>query len=533
MYEDIIKLIKDKISFLNLDYARLKFTLLVSSILFVVSHIYLATNDFINEDDINLMGKTFSLGSGRWSRDMVGGIYHNYYLSTLMFLGALLLITFIVCIIVEIFDIKSKINIFLLAFFTATIPTNVYIFSYQHNIITYILAFFLATFSFYIIVKFKKNNMIIASFLLAFSVGIYQSYFSVVAALSVFWMIYLIIEKEYTVKELIKEGVRIIVYILLSIVIYLLMLKLMLSLNTEVLTAYKGAENIGKLPPLNMWGQLIVKTYSNFMSYFFTSKYIYHSTFTVIINAFLLITMVVNIFVFAKKKLAKDSEKNAKIIMLVILVMLIPFGVELMSFVAYTVDTNNLNTHSYVFVYAFCVYLFDKYNSMYSSNLRHKNIHIVSYLLVFIFAFSDVVYSNYLITNITYLKMDRHTKFTTEYLNRLVMRIQSVEGFDAKNNIVMFVGRPEDNGILNFTEVVEHQGYWGGDIVGMATDESYKFRGLTKSLLGEKFEISTREERNEFQATHSEEINEMGVYPQSNSIRLIDGVLVVKLNFTE
>ena len=513
-----MKKIKDIITKL---YSKYKITIFSSIIFTFITHFYYFTKRLGNEDDLGyLIFSDNALTSGRWNN---GTLFTTSLMSPpIKFLFVLLVLSLVSIMICDIFKIKSIKNKILIPLLLSTFPTLALSFSYLFMVEVYMTSLFLAVFAIWITLK-HKYGFILGSISIAFSLGNYQSYISISVGLIIIYILKEILNKEDS-KELLKKILKLLIMGLLGIAVYFFILNILLKLNHSVLSDYKGANSMG-IPPLSEWPKQLFRTYKHFIGYFIGLSYYKVSKFESITRIILiLLTLILLIYNIKKDKLYKN---RTNIIILLILFITLPLSLNIVDFMAYKTELSSLQIYNFVLVYIICVVILEHQNKLKTFNYIYN---IIILLLIII------SYQNYITTNKYYYKLETLYTYTEQFNNRLLTRIENTKGYNY-NMPVMFIGNdnssflktlynyPNTNDTLTYDQAL-----WGGIYIGYA--DLYSFNNDKKifKLLENQFGVSliraNEEERKK--VLNTKEYNKMNTYPEYESIKIIDGILVVK-----
>lgn len=155
---------------------------------------------------------------------------------------ALVYITLTTIVIVELFDIKEKLTIFLIGGILVSFPVVTSTMAYLYTADGYMLAMLLATIAVY--VGIERHNIIIGSIALCASLGIYQAYLSFSLILFCVYFIYAILKQKYTDKELNIQILRQIALIILGSGLYFIAYKTAIKLQNMEITSYQGMNTV-------------------------------------------------------------------------------------------------------------------------------------------------------------------------------------------------------------------------------------------------------------------------------------------------
>ena len=173
------------------------------------TYLFIFTNKFPNYDDLKfLFGKGYSLTSGRWGLDLLARVLPNYSMPWLHGMLSILLLTLSVCLIVDIFQIKSITLQCLLAALIISFPSEIGTMLYMFTSSSYAVAFLLSVLSVFLFEKKGLYLKILAGIMLILSLSIYQAYIAVAASFLVLRIAQrLLLSEEQPLYIIISQGV--------------------------------------------------------------------------------------------------------------------------------------------------------------------------------------------------------------------------------------------------------------------------------------------------------------------------------------
>lgn len=482
----------------------------------IFGHIYTFFNHVFRHDGVlNIYGLGATHISGRWGLDLLYRIRDVFFgNNTIPFVNGMLSILLIAIssiFVIKILNLKNKYLCVLLGISMVSFPVVSAIFSYMYTAPAYFLSLFLNVFAIYILSKnFNIKNAIIALTLLVISLGIYQAFISVSMTLAIIVLVRKIIEEYKDYKTVLIMGFKYLFIFLISIVLYLLLVKFFVSINNIQLTDYKGMNEMGTLE-ISKIPYAIFKAYESF---FFLKWFNINSLWFMRAIMFLLMAisgvLVLSIF---KNNIKKMREK----MLFVLLIALFPLAVNIVYLFSTSKEyyVSGISCYSYVFSFAFLIYLFEYVNN---KKLGYKKIISLSLLLISII---NVCYIY--INNFSYYKIYAENKQVEAFYNRLLTRIEMLPNY--KSNLMVYY-IDENNKKINLegfgSTFVLPNGY---SIRSSEIINSYTWRYQMKYYTGVYFE-PYKEVDNEM--INNLEVINMDVYPNNNSIKIINDVIVVK-----
>lgn len=509
--EKIVEKLKD-------FYQKYKYAFCSSVIFTFITHLYFFSSRFANEDDLNYLSNNVRmLSSGRFT---TGTLFTGeLQIPIVKFLCVIIVLAIVSVLICDLFQVKKNRDMVLLSLVLSTFPVFSMAFGYLFMTEVYMMALLFSVLAVYLTVKFKYG-IIVSSFLIAFSLGNYQSYIGVASGLSVLYLIKMILDSA-DLKDIGKTFVKLLIMGVLGIFLYFLILKIYLNIFDVSLSNYKGADSMG-IPPVSEWIRLFIRTYKDFIGYFLGRTFYKSTIFYIVVRLILFFLC----FIVLLKRMKVNHYKNWYL--LLICIILLPLAINVVDFMVYKTTISVLNIYQFVLIYVACIIIIS-----YKGNEKNK---FNSWILVFsIVCLVTVGYENFVLINKYYLKIEEFYDYTVSITNRLLTRIEGVEGYNY-DMPVMFVGEIGDNFynlLMNKDPwediVITDQGLWGRYI---GFEDIYYFESERKIIDFIKYShgvfLKSVDYLKREEIKKMEELKNMDAWPSNNSIKIIDNVLVVK-----
>ena len=512
-----------------------------------LAHGYALANNYIYHDATILNGLGTTFGLGRWALGYVGHIndliFGNYHLPFLNIVISLIFIALSAMVVVDVLDVSSKFMSAFIGAIFSVYPVVTSTFAYNFSATYYFFALLLAVLAVKIITdvtetennpKTLKNDkiksrlyiksLVQAVLLLALSAGFYQAYLSVAVTLALtVIMIELVVPGENReLASTIRKGITYVVVFIVSLVVYLIVNKISFIVMKPPATGYQGAEDMGSLSLAKIPGRFI-QTYLHFFYIKWnginkaTCMWVFIIAFVVVAAACIVVFLV------------KNKQPKANIILFIVALALMPLAVNLV-YVMSTNDSYSVHTlmrFATVFVLITPAILIEKmYNvaeikgDTLATTFKLPMIVEVTLLAVITFCY---IYLN----NMAYIKMNLVQEEMTSYFTVLEARICSTEGYNDETPIV-FSGEfnISDNYLTDINDVYDDvvilgYEYKAGDLINKESWKNYmKYHaGFAPNIIEAPESLYS-----------SEEFANLQVYPDADSIKMIDGVIVVKLS---
>lgn len=488
----------------------------ISAIVFgFIAHIYMFTNKLPNFDDIaymNKFGTTFRYG--RWFLWVLGATaYHLEFVFSLPWMNGLLtLLTLAVSagIIAELLGLKTKVANGLLGAALIVFPSWTTTFFYMFTAPYYGFAVLLAVLSVYFVVRHKRG-IILSSVLLACSLGIYQAYLPFTATLYVV-LLFAMLYEHYNYAEILKRSLYYLFSLATGVICYFILMRLSLLLTGQELTVYKGISSMGKMS-LARIPELMHIIWNNFfgiflnnnleISYNLITKGMYLSLF--IICGVLIATLII-----------KNIKDKAYLKGIEVIVLTLVFIVAINSiYIMCEEGIYSIMYYSYAFLLIFPLVLIDRTIEWKESGLT-VGVEYIGMLILCVGVFSYCHFAN-----AQYLSLHLSYEQSYSFCNTLITQIKSTEGYKDDMPVVLAGEKFVDDSLYH-NEVMSAYAISGKDdalIDAYSRHEFFWFycgfdaRFMTVGELSDAAQM---------------EIDKMPNYPNEGSIKIIDGVIVVK-----
>jgi len=487
------------------------------------------TNELPNHDDIvSMFSRNDTLSVGRWFifvPSSIGSRFHTPWVSGTL---ALLTLCLSAVLIVRALKIKQTIWILLTCVLCVTNPVISNTLAYMFTADAYFISLLLAVGGMAVTDRYRFG-WIAGGVFLGLSLGIYQTYIFTAVALFGIRYLSLLFSKETDDKALLKKLAQYALALALGVIVYMVGLKVMLAYRGVALGSYKGASDV---LTGNISLAFITNALKQIYQYFLIPQLwkltgMFHNGFAIFAFGLSLVLNLGMTIYLAVKLPKKSALRYVLITVVTILTPLLVNG-------AYLVDANSVHV---CMQYALVIPLIQtmvllecvrQTETDAGKQLLKQGRLALSYLVAIAFLLLGLNWFGY--SNHAYAVMQ--LQFDSHYAlaNRMVDRIEQTEGFTA-DTPVYFSGVPasgnyqgvRDDEIAYFANTVAF-GY-GKDYAYFLNDEyTKKFLANYLGVYYPDGDSSTLE-----QATHNSEIMQMPCFPEKDSVKQINGIIVVKL----
>lgn len=351
------------------------------------------------------------------------------------------------------------------------------------------------------------------SLLLCLSLAIYQSYISLVVVLSICYLIIQLLENKMTVRGAWKWIGRQAVIYVLALVSYYVIWKGILLLTDRVATDYQGISSVGQIT-LSTILNACVKSVKNLVLYLVEWNYFNNPiTAYAFLNTLFIVCFAI---VFVVAVIKGKVYKNMAQLLMIILCMIA--GVPIISIWCFTSDTvayRPMMMHSVCALYILGLLLFDRWLHPKVSTL----IGIGTAAMVFNFA---------LMANISYFYLEKCYEKSYYTGSQIMERIELVQTEHDEITQIAFIGNRRDE-----VDVIES---FPGDrihILAGLLEQDLLFDSVhTYYYLQNVFDLDlSRVSAEEIAVLQErEDVKDMPEWPAVDSVQVIDGILVIKLD---
>lgn len=523
------KMIKRDAIFPNIGVQQ-KLAFIVTIIGMLTTHFYMFLNKIINHDDVNrlLVGDTDAakIQHGRWAGvifDHVSGSsvsipYIIGMISTLSVAAACVVL-------ISLLDVRKRISIVLICLLICTFPVSANIFLYNYIADIYFISLFLALWGIWLIRQTKWWQRGAGIILLTLSCGCYQAFWCVGIGVLFICFLFDFLEEKEDKRVLGKKAIKCIVMAGTSMALYLAINKVIQGATGFDAIAYQGLNTMGKFQGLLGMIKVIIVTYFEFLSFFYIKGFFTNSLIMIIIN---IILTFLTILMFVKK--GREKRRTFFYWMVVLLIICtIPIASNLIS-IASQNQTHVLMQYALLLPYIICLVLLEYDDKKEAESAGHSVIRAATYFMIIC-----VIYKGYVTDNEIYFRQQLNYEATYSYTLRLLYRIEEFEGYTPDMKIALINETPQINDHItimqeNYPDDMEYFEYLN-DMVGTEPRTFVKrandISDFCKYYHG--YDLKLTDINSLPDLAETDEFLEMDTYPRTNGMKIINGVLVIKL----
>lgn len=508
------------------DVSLLKRCMLMTLIWGLVAHAYGFLNFTISHDSLEAL---YSGAAETEWKISIGRIFVTIYrlftrgLLTAPWLIGLLSLVWIglsVYLVARIFEKKTNVFIILISgIMTVNLTVTALTATFLHDLDIDMFALLMMVLAVYLWKKYCRG-FCVGIVLITFALGLYQSYLSVAIALIIIVSITDLLDGK-SFKTVMLHGIKGIIMLAGSAILYLALMNLICNITGVLLNdSYNSMSQIFDSSVSSLFWNSI-KSYYYWFVYFLSPASLYHSALIGAANILLGICMfgIVCIAIFG------EGLGGLEKLLLLLLGGLLPLGMNISCVLSHGV-LHGLMMYAFCFVYLLALLLAEwmKKNAQ-ASKARFAN--AMQLLMIAIVVL--VIWNGIPISNAAYLKKDLERQQTLSLMTRVTARMDSLEDYESGVTPVAFVGKIDMDEMPGF-EVFEGDGNTTG-VQGLTANDQIKnyrdYEAYFKYILN--IPINLCEEETRLELWETETVQNMMVFPEEGCMKMVDGILVVKM----
>lgn len=500
----------------NIDWHKIAVIFVSTFVWGMIAHGFMFFNKFSWGDDVANMyyfGTTEELG--RWMLEILRRIFIFFFETNcsqpfVNGMGSMFCIGCAICLLTDLIPFEKDSSLIAISGAFVTIPTMLSMFTYMFTAFAYMIGMLMSVTGVWIVCKGKPHIIRFAAgaLLICASIGVYQAWLPM--ALSVFLLYFLIetisndtvICKKYWGRAFYYLGVCV-----AALVLYLIINEYILMTKAIVMNDHAN---------LNTYGIVSVPEYLNRILYayriFFRPSRTFYPSFISKVYKVMLLWVVI----LTGYQLVKGFRQSmAKGLQTILLLMLFPLAVCFVNVLSG--DAFVLVLYPYTLVYLYFIWLLER-EGYEKGKIYGVWRHRFGILLVLCMCLWLSRYSN-----VSYMKANLVQERTIAYYTTLITRMQSTEGY-SENMPVAYVNDTQNKSLATVTITED---LYPEPVVPHTFLNDYSWKLFIKEWCGfspQEVDFTKREELEML-----EEVQDMPIYPNDGSIRIIDGILVVKM----
>ena len=493
----------------------------------IITHITMMTETIMSQDGIwNSMQYSragdWVIALGRWGIELAGRLNNFVAIPSITTMLCLFLMAVSTVFIVDIFNFKSEYSALFTGMIMVVSPCLTATMLYVYTSVAYCVNMLLAILAIWFIYKFKykKIGIVISALCFMFSLSIYQSYMGVTVGLCIMLSIIELLKDNSKIKDVFINIGKTVLAVLSGGILYYILTMLILNLTGIDMATYKGAESFGIKEIFASLGTNILNTYKNFVEFFFKDVIVYNTNYRrdiwyILFFIGFIVTFIVKL---AKLKVESKKEKIFKIVLASLMVLLMPIGLNIINIIAVGTEIYALTATQMILVIPFVLALVESLEILNSI----KWIVLISCMCI--------CGTYYLSDSASYsaLKLTYNQAYSSTM--RVFDRIETTPGYE-KDMPLLLAGIIGNN---NYPRTMNLYGYTIGELANNTV-----FHGTYGGQIGTwinymrvffGLDIQMCDTDTYYRIVTGEDYKDMEMFPAEDSIRIIDGVVVVKLS---
>lgn len=506
---------------------RNKKVFLLTCIIGILTHAFRMTNVMLNADATNYLksiGVSWVISLGRFLLPVVEKIRGNYEVTWLIGVISIILIAFSAMLVAEILDIKGTVGLVILSAVMVANPVVTSTMAYMYTADGYMIGLFFAVLCAYAAEKWKKwkgwQGIVLGGLALTISLGFYQAFVSTTIILMMLILMAKLLDGNVKWNQIWTTVGRFALTGILGVGIYGIILKIVWTVGGFGTTSYMGMDS-GEGFSAHMLSTAAIDTYIDFARYFIVRYQI--NCYNVMNVLFFICTASVLILVLTKRRLWKQVGRW---VLVCALLLLLPFAGFIFEFasegVSYTSTTMEYGVN---LIYLIPIVFWQNVDTgagefrewVRPAYLKKKGFYVVTCLLLLCICFHFTV-----IANQAYRSMKNANTKLEMLINRMEMRMEMEDGYQEDMEVAV-VGHCFQN-----PEYVYAAPMMSGVVSNIFLTQPDEYVSVMNWHLGTDYKVAGFGRTSEL--VHSEEFATMEEWPVDNSVKVIDGTMVLYLN---
>lgn len=500
-------------------------------------HFYMFTNKFLNYFEMNniLTGMSFYKGDtveqGKWFIPILSSVSTVYSMPAVNGIIGITFLSVFNLLVCDLLKIKGRFFGILTGLVIMTYPSVASYFSYGVNTDVLTIAPCMGVLSILIIEKSKEhqNNkqrfvgIGLGILLIGLTIGSYQPFFAIIIA-CVYTILFVrtAVEAE-SFEKTFKNICFYLIVLGLGFLTYYIGLQIAVAFTGVQLGDYHG---VNEMASFTLKGIVkgFVYTYIYFFRYFFTLEYANY-TLLVVTNVILSLLL---IWMTCYQLMKRQKRRIKEMVTGFLLLVLLPLGTNASPFLMADRVGNGVDRYmmfSILFTYflVICMMVSFPWNEAFKRVVTRHTVQWITTLAVL----ATVISGTYM-CNQAYYRMETMTEQESALLNRVVGRMEEVEGW-SKEIPVYFANCSNLFNDNYDVDIPQFETLTRMD--GTKLEPWYNRSAIAKYMrVYLHFPVNEATEEQGKQLEQTEEYQQMGIYPAENSIQIINNVMVVKFN---
>ena len=461
--------------------------------------------------------------SGRWGINVIDTLRKNLAFPSITTVFSIIITAVNAIFIVDLLNLKSKISSVVTGTFLAVSPCLTMTLLYPYTADAYCFSFLFATLAAWCIYREKHRvaGGIFGAIFTMFTLSLYQGYLGAIVALCVLKPIIDILKGDKKYKQIfINIGISILI-VIVGIGLYWVSEQIALNIYNTKLSTYRGANEVGILNSLKNIKGSVKSIYNAFWEFFFGGNIVNNGnmsrhTFYKILFITEAIALAL-ILILRKTETLKQKIIDAALVLA--MVAILPLAFNCIGIIVPNTIFYPLNMAHIIVVIPFMMAILENFEISKGAILKWVSLSMCLIIAV----------TYFLAANATYMGIRMKYNQAYSMTVRMVDRIENSEGYDG-NKPWMIVGIIDERNTRPVSEIyfltlggVANTSVFHGNYIGSI--ETWK--RFLQTFLGIQPTFASPEVY--YKVCGTQEFRDMPIFPETGSVREIDGVMVVKL----
>ena len=493
---------------------HIKVTFFAAMVIGLLVHIYMLVNKFPNHDDVGQMFDQMRRAhTGRWFLHVPTALTSRVSLPWVKGLAQIFYIALSACLVASCMRIKDEVYCVLLAAVMVCFPTVASTLSYMNNPLFFSLL--LACLAAFLADRYRWG-FLAGIVCIALSLGIYQAYIGVAAALMVSMLLMGLLRGQ-PVKDTLFKAARFLLALGLGVVAYIGIVKWTMR-GTE-LTAYMGVSNMGQIP-LREMPSLILTAYQGFSGFFIDNARFVHFAAMKYVFAGATVVLLGLLGILAANKNLNWVQRGLAVVMVAIL----PIAINAV-YLLNADDVHMLMVYGLVVIFVLMLALLQMGKGGEHKGWAQMAVQLSSWALSLVVLMSCYNYA--LVSNQAYLKLQIVYEQGYAYSIELVSQIRAVEDYSTADTVV-FVGQPR----VGTSAVPEEVDSKLKGMTGVISEipGSYSYTTYLKRYVGFTQTVVSANKDKVAELGLADLVGEMPVYPNAGSVVKQGDMIVIRFS---
>lgn len=511
-----------------------------------LTHAFRMTNTMICSDTTNYIksiGVTWVISLGRILLPGVEKIRGTVELPFLIGVICLVLIGCAAVFFVRLFDVQENIFLVIIAWILVANPVVTSIFAYMYTADGYMISLLFSVLAAYLCLK-KKGlaGILLGGLCLAVSLGFYQAFLSVTIIIMLFYLFRMLYASEYDMKEIGKMTGRCLLSGVIGVAVYAIGVMIVWKIGEQQAASYMGMDSAGSTG-INGLLQAVIDCYVDFAKFYIVRWEL--NRYNAMNVLMFLLTLITWLVLVTKRKLWR---KPVRVILMALVFPLLPMVCHIFEFVSAGVSyTSTSMEYSLALVYLLLLIIWSDMRLSVSTqntniekpenpkevvgiaesfrwtDLQYWKKHYLSMLSVVLLL--CISFHFMVIANRSYYNMNNANTKVEMLLNRIVMRMEMTEGYHEDMEVAIY------GSCYEIPEYVPAAPVMSGVVSNIFLSQDNEYISMMNHYLSTSYGRAGFETMCQIAAT--EEFAMMEPWPSENSVKIINGTMVLYLSDTD